>query len=124
MPDRQIELGVARILVANDDGIEVRGIKLLEEIARVLTRLLWLDTPAIKLGKHYLDGEPIPWETAARFAPEVIRRLTRLPWPEHTLININFPATNPAGVAGFAVTSQGKRAIADNLTERFDPRGR
>ena len=83
-----------------------------------------LDIPAIALSQHYLDGEPIPWEAAARFAPDVIRRLTQLPWPEHTLMNINFPASAAAGVCGIAVTSQGKRAIADNLTERFDPRGR
>ena len=83
-----------------------------------------LDIPAIALSQHYLDGEPIPWPTAARFAPDVIRRLTQLPWPEHTLININLPAAWPDEVAGVAVTSQGKRAISDNLTERFDPRGR
>jgi 5'-nucleotidase len=83
-----------------------------------------LDIPAIALSQHYLDGEPIPWETAGRFAPEVIRRLTKLPWPEHTLFNINFPFAPPEQVRGIAVTSQGKRAIADNLTQRFDPRGR
>ena len=83
-----------------------------------------LDIPAIALSQHSLDGEPIPWQTAAHFAPEVIRRLTQLPWPAHTLININFPATSLEDVGGIAVTSQGKRAIADNLTERLDPRGR
>lgn len=83
-----------------------------------------LDIPAIALSQHFLDGEGIPWRTAARFAPEVIRRLSELPWPEHTLINVNFPAAEPQAVRGIAVTSQGKRAIADNLTERFDPRGR
>jgi 5'-nucleotidase len=83
-----------------------------------------LDIPAIALSQHYIEGEPIPWPTAGRFAREVIRRLTRLPWPEHTLMNINFPAAAPEAVRGISVTSQGKRAIADNLTERFDPRGR
>lgn len=83
-----------------------------------------LDIPAIALSQHFVDGETIPWSTAANFAPEVIRRLTRLPWPEHTLMNVNFPAAMPEGVHGIAVTSQGKRAIADNLTERLDPRGK
>jgi 5'-nucleotidase len=82
-----------------------------------------LDIPAIAFSQHYLDGEPISWQTAARFTPDVIRRLAQLPWPEHTLININFPAADPDEVAGIAVTSQGKRAIADNLSERVDPRG-
>jgi|SRR5215469_1970303 len=83
-----------------------------------------LDIPAVALSQHFLDGELIPWQTAARFAPEVIRLLTSLPWPDHTLMNVNFPAAASADVRGIAVTSQGKRAIADNLTERFDPRGR
>ena len=209
MAEARIELGNARILVANDDGIGSPGIKLLEKIARDLSPDVWvvapeveqsaashslttrrplrmsevaprryavdgtptdcvmlavkhllrdrrpdlvlsginaggnvgedltysgtvaaameatlLGIPAIALSQHYLDGEPIPWPTAERFAPEVIRRLTALPWPEHTLININFPFAGPQEVRGIAVTSQGKRAIADNLTERFDPRGR
>ena len=83
-----------------------------------------LDIPAIALSQHFIDGEAMPWGTAENFAPEVIQRLTRLPWPEHTLMNINFPAALPEQVRGIAVTSQGKRAIADNLTERLDPRGK
>src|SRR5215469_12848921 len=82
------------------------------------------DIPAIALSQHFIDGETIFWQTAARFAPEVIRRLTRLPWPEHTLMNVNFPAAAPEAVRGIAVANQGKRAIADNLTERLDPRGK
>jgi 5'-nucleotidase len=209
MAEGRIELGEARILVSNDDGIGSPGIKLLEEIARALSPDVWvvapeqeqsaashslttrrplrltevsarryavdgtptdcvmlaikhllrdrhpdlvlsginaggnvgedltysgtvaaameatlLDIPAIAMSQHYLDGEPIPWQTGARFAPEVIRRLTQLPWPEHTLINVNFPAAALEDVKGIAVTSQGKRAIADNLSERLDPRGR
>jgi 5'-nucleotidase len=209
MADGRIELGKARILVSNDDGIGSPGIKLLEEIARELSPDVWvvapeqeqsaashslttrrplrmsevaerryavdgtptdcvmlavkhllrdrrphlvlsginaggnvgedltysgtvaaameatlLDIPAIALSQHFVDGNPIPWETAERFAPEIIRRLTELPWPEHTLINVNFPADTMENIRGVAVTSQGKRAIADNLTKRFDPRGR
>ena len=209
MADGRIELGKARILVSNDDGIGSPGIKLLEEIARDLSPDVWvvapeqeqsaashslttrrplrmseltqrrysvdgtptdcvmlavkhllrdqrpdlvlsginaggnvgedltysgtvaaameatlLDIPAIAFSQHFFDGDRILWETAARFAPQVIARLTELPWPEHTLMNVNFPAAAPDGVCGIAVTSQGKRAIADNLTERLDPRGR
>jgi len=83
-----------------------------------------LGIPAMALSQDYRDGEPIPWEAGEAFAPEMIRRLLRLPWPEHTMFNVNFPAAPPDQVKGFAVTKQGKRAIADNLTERIDPRGR
>jgi 5'-nucleotidase len=83
-----------------------------------------LGIPAMALSQEYRDGQGLPWETGDAFAPEVIRRLLRLPWPDSTLFNINFPAVRPAEVAGFAVTNQGRRAIADNLTEGVDPRGR
>lgn len=83
-----------------------------------------LGIPAIALSQDFRDGQPIPWETAEALGPDAIRRLLRLPWPATTLFNINFPAVPPAQANGFAVTNQGKRAIADNLHEGVDPRGR
>jgi 5'-nucleotidase len=83
-----------------------------------------LDIPAMALSQDFRDGDPVPWETAETFGPEAVRRLLRLPWPQSTLFNINFPAVGPDQVTGFAVTTQGKRAIADNLAEGVDPRGR
>jgi 5'-nucleotidase len=83
-----------------------------------------LGIPAVALSQDYPEGGPIPWETAAAFGPGVIRRLLTRPWTANTLINVNFPGVKPDRVAGFAVTSQGKRDIAENLTEGRDPRGR
>jgi len=82
-----------------------------------------LEIPAIALSQDYRDGEEPPWQTGEAYGPEVIRRLLHLPWPATTLFNINFPAVAPEAAAGFAVTNQGKRAIADNLAEGVDPRG-
>src|SRR6266849_3148916 len=76
-----------------------------------------LGIPAMALSQEYRDGHRLPWETGEAIAPEVIRRLLCQQWPDSTLYNINFPAVPAARVKGFAVTSQGKRAIADNLTE-------
>lgn len=83
-----------------------------------------LGIPAIALSQDYRDGCPIPWETGETLGPEIVRRLLRLSWPDSTLYNINFPRVPPGEARGIAVTSQGKRAIADNLTEGVDPRGR
>ncbi len=83
-----------------------------------------LGIPAMALSQDYRNGQDIPWQTSETFAPEVIRRLLRLSWPDSTLFNINFPGVLPPDSAGFAITSQGQRAIADNLTEGVDPRGR
>ena len=83
-----------------------------------------LGIPAMALSQEYRDEDTPPWQIAAAFGPEAIRRLLRLPWPDTTLYNINFPGVAPAQIGGFAVTSQGRRALADNLSERIDPRGR
>jgi 5'-nucleotidase len=83
-----------------------------------------LGIPAMALSQDFRDGDPVPWANAEKFGPEVVHRLLKLPWPQTTLFNINFPPVLPDKVSGFAVTTQGKRAIADNLTEGVDPRGR
>jgi 5'-nucleotidase len=83
-----------------------------------------LGIPAMALSQDFRDGDLVPWANAEKFGPEVVHRLLKLPWPQTTLFNINFPPILPDKVSGFAVTSQGKRAIADNLTEGVDPRGR
>src|SRR5713226_7750389 len=51
-----------------------------------------LGIPAIALSQEYRDDTDILWPTSEAFAPEVIRRLLRQPWPDSTLYNINFPA--------------------------------
>ncbi len=48
MFDRPIDLGQARILLTNDDGIEARGLKVLHKIARGLCRDVWIVAPEIE----------------------------------------------------------------------------
>jgi 5'-nucleotidase len=209
MADLRIEPGNCRILISNDDGINSRGIHVLEKVAQALSDDVWtvapeleqsgashslttrrplrlheiaprryavdgtptdcivlavkrllrdrppdlvlsginggsnvgedltysgtvaaameatlLGIPAVALSQDYHDGAPIPWETGEALAPDIIRRLVRRPWPDSTLININFPAVPPGEAKGYAVTTQGRREIADNLMEGLDPRGR
>jgi 5'-nucleotidase len=45
MPDRKLDLGDARILISNDDGIESPGLKLLAKVARSFTRDVWVVAP-------------------------------------------------------------------------------
>ncbi|MHB1216823.1 MAG: 5'/3'-nucleotidase SurE, partial [Alphaproteobacteria bacterium] len=40
-----MELGQARILIANDDGIHASGIEVLERIAKTLTDDVWVVAP-------------------------------------------------------------------------------
>ena len=81
-----------------------------------------LGVPSIALSQVY-SGEPVPWETAARFGPDLVRTLCAQGWPFNTLININFPAARPEEVVGIRAATQGRRKIGDQIVESFDPRG-
>jgi 5'-nucleotidase len=58
-------------------------------------------------------GAVFDFSTAARFVARVISELEEVPLPEGTLLNINVPAGEPAGVE---VTRLGKRIYRDKLT--------
>jgi 5'-nucleotidase len=59
------------------------------------------------------------WETAIKFAPDLIRRVHETGMPRDVLVNINFPDCPPEEVAGTAVAVQGKR---DQELLRIDAR--
>jgi len=59
------------------------------------------------------------WDTAIKFAPQLIRRILAEGVPRDVLINVNFPDCPPEEVRGIAVTTQGKR---DQELLRIEPR--
>jgi 5'-nucleotidase len=65
-----------------------------------------------------------PWESALKFAPEIIRKVLAAGVPKNTVINVNFPACAPDEVQGIRVTRQGKRNLGFlKIDERRDGRG-
>jgi 5'-nucleotidase len=83
--------------------------------------------PSIALSQNYDYGREIAaiaWETAARHAPEVIRRLYAASWEPYGLYNVNFPDCAPDQVAGLRVCPQGRRSMLKRLTRMMDPKGR
>jgi 5'-nucleotidase len=59
------------------------------------------------------------WETAIKFAPDLIRRVLKTGMPRDVLVNVNFPDCPPDEVAGTAIVTQGKR---DQELLRIDAR--
>ncbi|MGI9488576.1 MAG: 5'/3'-nucleotidase SurE [Geminicoccaceae bacterium] len=79
---------------------------------------------AFALSQVFRGHHDIRWETAERFAPDLIKTLFPLDWADDLLINLNFPDCKPDEVAGREVTFQGRReGQGEPLEERFDPRG-
>ena len=69
------------------------------------------------------EGHPpaIDFSHAAAYAADLARHLERSPLPEHTLLNVNVPFTEPRGVR---ITRQGVRRYPGKLEKRIDPMGR
>ena len=71
--------------------------------------VLGLPSFALSQAYHAASGHEPHWETAAKFAPDLIKRVLSAGIPRDVLVNINFPDCAPADVKGVAVTTQGKR---------------
>jgi len=59
------------------------------------------------------------WDTAIKFAPDLIKRVLKAGMPRDVLVNVNFPDCRPDEVAGVAIAVQGKR---DQELLRIDAR--
>ena len=85
-----------------------------------------LGIPSVALSQAYKSrsSQPPHWETAIRFAPDIIRRVLDAGIPRDVLININFPDCAPDEVKGIAVTTQGRnRQERLQIDARQDGRG-
>lgn len=82
-----------------------------------------LGVPSIALSQQFTGDEAVRWDTAEHWAPDIIRRVTAVGWPDNVLINVNFPDLPVLEISGVDIVRQGKRRIGDELTERIDPRG-
>jgi len=51
----------------------------------------------------------LPWDTALKYGPDIVRKIVDSGVPPDTVININFPNCGPDEVKGVIVARQGKR---------------
>lgn len=79
-----------------------------------------LGIPAIAFSQVRVKDK-LHWETAAAFAPEVIRKLTSLAWPKGVLMSVNFPGVAPKDVTGIQVGRQGRRMSHVEVVHARDP---
>ncbi len=80
-----------------------------------------LGVPSFALSQSYSAASRTNpcWETAVKFAPDLVRRVLATGIPRDVLVNVNFPDCTPEEVVGTAVTCQGKR---DQELLRIEPR--
>jgi 5'-nucleotidase len=70
------------------------------------------------------SGQPPCWDTALRYAPDIIRKVIGEGVREGVLVNVNFPDCRPEEVKGVSVTSLGRRRQERlHIDKRYDGRG-
>ena len=83
--------------------------------------------PSIALSQAYARqgmGATVPFAAAEQWAEKVIATLMTQTMAPGTLVNVNFPAIDPAEVKGIRVCRQGFRDYGRlRIVERADPRG-
>jgi 5'-nucleotidase len=85
-----------------------------------------LGLPSIALSQAYNSrgGQPPYWDTALRYAPDIVRRALAKGIPADVLLNVNFPNCPPDAVKRIAVTTQGRRKQERlHIDKRTDGRG-
>ena len=83
--------------------------------------LLGVPAVAVSIGR---DGKKVHYETAARFALKLGRKVLSTGLPADTLLNVNLPNIPASKIKSVAVTRQGRRSYDDVIVEKVDPRGR
>ena len=81
-----------------------------------------LEIPAIALSQQTNGDKVAHWPTAAKHAPDVVRRLVAAGWPSDVFMNVNFPDCVPAEVVSVNVVPQGRRKAGYEIRELVDPR--
>jgi 5'-nucleotidase len=85
-----------------------------------------LGLPSFALSQEFsMETREKPlWDTALKFAPDILRKVMQTGIPKNTVINVNFPACAPDEVRGIRVTRQGKRNLGFlKVDQRRDGRG-
>ena len=134
-PTDCVLMAVRRILADQKPDLVLSGVNRGQNVAEDVTysgtiaaamegTLLGVKSIALSQAYGAVEGRVnAHWETSETLAPRVLTEILSIGIPPGVLINVNFPACEPAKVAGVAATSQGRRdAELMRVEERRDGR--
>lgn len=67
------------------------------------------------------DFRDTDYSIASDYIPAIVRHVSEHPLPQGTLLNVNFPAKNLAGIKGLKLTRQGKEYWVESPDKRCHP---
>lgn len=134
-PTDSVILGIREVMADNPPDLVLSGVNRGQNLAEDVTfsgtvagalqgMQMGVPSIALSLAKGFQSAKSLPWDTALKHGPKVIKRVVAAGWPKDVILNVNFPDRAPDDVAGIQVTRQGHRDF--NMTgavRRDHPRG-
>lgn len=118
MKDAPPDLVLSGINLGSNTGISV----IYSGTVSAATEGVVLGIPGIAFSLcTYADPE---WETAARIAKELTKKVIENPMPPNVLLNINIPNLPYNQLKGIKITRMGRSRFIEKFHKRLDPRGR
>lgn len=110
------------VVAGINDGANLGDDVLYSGTVAAATEGRFLGYPAIALSM--ISHEPKYFETGARVALEMVKRLRQHPLSADTIINVNIPDIPYEALKGYQATRLGHRHKAEPVVKSSDPRGR
>ena len=93
-------------------------------VTAAMEAVIW-NLPAIAISQdspEYTIG-PLEYDTTAKVAAMIARKVWENKLPKNSLLNVNVPYCKMDKIKGYRITRQGLRVYHDTLIKREDPRG-
>lgn len=133
-PTDCIQIAVTHLLKDHKPDLILSGVNNGQNLAEDLTfsgtiaaalQGMTLGVPSIALSLSRFRRDECHWETPRALAPDILRKLIEKGWPDHIVLNVNFPDKAPEETGPVQITRQGMRdQMSLYAEEREDLRGR
>jgi 5'-nucleotidase len=115
--DSPPDLVVSGINLGSNTGISV----LYSGTVSAASEAVILGVPAIALSLCTYQNPH--WETAAKVAVDIVKKVAQNPLPERTLLNVNIPTLPLSELRGMKASRMGRSRFVEKFSEHLDPRG-
>lgn len=133
-PTDCVMMAVKEILKENTPDLLLSGVNYGKNIAEDVTYSgtvsaamegTLLGIPSVALSLAISSDHNPKWATVDHWAPEILKKLLNMSWPDGSLVNINFPDKVASSVKGIMPAAQGfQDRSKEALLPTYDPYGR
>ena len=109
------------VLTGINEGINVADDVLYSGTVAGAMEASLLGVPAIALSQRYGPNDPIDYAASRLYGPKVIRHILDMGIPKRTVMNVNFPKTNPTEIKGMKAACLDQHKLGDEIIKGDAP---